>query len=74
MAPVALQASVPITPAVDKVHAIAKYVSHLPPTPPVLPTEMQLERQRRKEDLAATLRIFAKKGFDHYTVSVSARH
>jgi len=69
MAPVALQAPVPAVPTIDKIHAIAKDASLLSLAPAVVPTEMQLERQRRKETLAATMRIFAKQGFDHYAVS-----
>jgi hypothetical protein len=69
MAPVALQASVPAAPINDKIRAIAKDASLLSLAPAVVPTEMQLERQRRKETLAATMRIFAKQGFDHYAVS-----
>jgi hypothetical protein len=74
MAPVAFHEFVTMIPTDDKIHAVAKDVSHLSTVSFVLPTEMQLERQRRKEDLAAALRIFGKKGFDHYTVSASFVH
>lgn len=66
MAPVALHDFVSVIPTDDKLHAVVKDVSRLST---ISPTETQLERQRRKEDLAAALRIFGKKGFDHYVVS-----
>jgi hypothetical protein len=67
MAPVAFHEFASIIPTGDKTRARAKDVSQLS-------TETQLERQRRKEDLAAALRIFGKKGFDHYVVSASFVH
>ena len=65
MAPIAFHESLSVGSTDDKTLRSGERCSS------VLPIETQLERQRRKEGLAATLRIFGKRGFDHYVVSAS---
>lgn len=75
MAPAALQSSSSTSqiPTPSDILA-AKEASQLPlSTLTIQSTELQLERQQRKEYLAAALRIFGKRGFDHYTVRFSVR-
>lgn len=69
MAPVALHSSQPLTSSKDEILATPKGLSQLSTlTTSLQQTEIQIERQRRKESLAAALRIFGKRGYDHYLV------